>query len=134
MFIKFLRWIGITACIMLIISCFLPWVYYADLNQHFTGFYSFKNEYGRPGKLLVVVGIIALLLMILPKLWAKRVNLFFTALCVGYSIKTYILFTSCYNNYCPEKLAGIYLMLLSSFIMLTAAVFPELRVGVKSTQ
>ena len=125
---------GIAACIALVISCFLPWVYYADLDQHFTGFYSYKNEYGKPGKLMFVLGIIAFLLMLLPKLWAKRINLFITALGVGYAVKTYILFTSCYNNYCPEKLAGIYLMLAAALLMLMAAVFPEMKLSSKSKE
>jgi hypothetical protein len=130
MAIKILHWIGIAACVLLIVSCFLPWVHYADINQDFTGFYSYKNEYGRPGKFFVLIGTVTLVFMILPKLWAKRANLFITALGVGYAIKTYILFTSCYNVYCPEKLTGIFLMLVTSVVMLIAAVFP----GVKLTE
>ena len=129
MFIRIIYWLGITACIVLIMSCFMPWAYYADLKQYFIGFYSFQNEYGRPGKFLVLVAVIALVFMLLPKLWAKRANLFLCALGVGYTIKTYILFGSCYNNYCPEKQVGIYLMLISSVVMLAATIFPELKVS-----
>ena len=126
MIIKFLHWLGIAACVALIVSCFLPLAYYADLKQFFTGFYSYQNEYGRPGKFLAVFAVLAIILMLLPRLWAKRVNLFVCALTVGYTIKTYILFSSCYNNYCPEKQPGIYLMLLSSILMLAESIFPEL--------
>ena len=129
MFVKLLYWTGIAACIALIISCFLPWVHYADINQDFNGFYSYGNHYGKPGKLLVAIGVITLLFTLLPKLWAKRVNLFLTALCVGYTIKTYILFTSCYNVYCPQKLAGIYIMLGASVMMLIASVFPGIKMN-----
>lgn len=127
MAIKIIHSLGIVACIALIISCFLPWTYYADLNQHFTGFYSYGNNYGKPGKFLIVAGAAALLFMLLPKIWAKRVNLFLCALTVGYTIKTYVLFVSCYNSYCPEKLPGIYLMLFSSVMILVASVFPRLK-------
>ena len=75
--------------------------------------------------------VIALIFMLLPKLWAKRVNLFLCALATGYAIKTYIQFSSCYGAYCPDKQAGIYLMLISSVFMLVAAVFPELKGGIK---
>ena len=131
MTVKIVHWLGLAACVVLIVSCFLPWAYYADINQTFTGMYSYKNEYGRPGKYLAVIGAITLTLMLLPKIWAKRVNLFLCALTVGYTIKTYILFGSCYNNYCPEKQTGLYLMLFSSVIMLAASVFPEFRIGEK---
>lgn len=125
--------IGLVACILLIISCFLPWMYYADphiateAQKTFTGFYTYQNQYGKPGKLLVLIGVIVLVLMLLPKIWAKRANLFITALGVGYSIKTYVLFTSCYNAYCPEKKIGLFIMMASMLVLLVAAVFPDLK-------
>ncbi|MBK7434973.1 MAG: hypothetical protein IPI66_14520 [Chitinophagaceae bacterium] len=128
MFLKSLYWIGLAACVLLIVSCFLPWLYYADLNQSFTGFYSYKNEYGRPGKFLLVMTVLIMVFMVLPKVWAKRSNLFLCALTVAYAFKTYVLFTSCYNNYCPQKLAGIYLMLGASVVMLLASCFPTMNI------
>ncbi len=133
MVLKFLHWVGLAACITLIVSCFMPWSYYADASiikeaeRTFTGFYSLGNNYGKPGKFLVGLGVIALTLMLLPKIWAKRTNLFVCALTVGYAIKSYILFTSCYNAYCPEKKLGVFLMLISSIVMLIASAFPNLR-------
>jgi phosphatidylglycerophosphate synthase len=129
MAVKYLHWLGIIACITLIVSCFLPWVYYADINQNFTGFYSYKNQYGRPGKFLVALGAVALLFMLLPKVWAKRANLFICALLLAYAVKSYILFSSCYNNYCPQKLFSLYLMVFCTVIMLVAAIFPKMKMG-----
>jgi hypothetical protein len=128
MIVKYLHWLGIAACITLIISCFLPWVHYADINQNFTGFYSYQNQYGKPGKLLVVLGTIILIFMLLPRIWAKRTNLFICALVVAYAIKTYILFSSCYNNYCPQKLFGLYLMVFCTVLMLVAAALPKMTI------
>ena len=129
MFPKILQKAGIIACIILLLSCFMPWAFYADIHETFTGFYSFQNQYGKPGKFLSVMAMIAFALMMLPKIWAKRANLFVCALAVGYAIKTYILFTSCYNAYCPEKKAGIFIMLLSTIIMLISSAFPDLKIN-----
>lgn len=126
MLVKYLHWIGIAACILLIVACFIPWAHYADINETFTGFYSFKNQYGRPGKLLTILASLIFVFMLLPKVWAKRANLFLAALTLGYAIKSYVLFTSCYNAYCPEKQAGIFLMLISAFVILLASVFPDM--------
>ena len=127
MFVKILNRAGIAACIVLIVSCFVPWVHYADIDQTFTGFYSFKNQYGKPGKFLVGAGVIVLTCMLVPKVMAKRINLFLSALTLAYAVKTYILITSCYNNYCPEKLPGIYIMLIAAALMMVAAVFPNMK-------
>jgi hypothetical protein len=132
---KILHWIGLAACVLLIIACFLPWAYYNDASivneadRTFTGFYSYGNNYGKPGKFLVLIALIAFCFMLLPKIWAKRTNLFVCALGVGYAIKSYILFTSCYNAYCPEKKAGIFLVLACTIVMLIAAAFPDLKLA-----
>jgi hypothetical protein len=131
MITKILHWVGVAAAIALIIVCFMPWVYYADINETFTGFYTFKNNYGKPGKLLLVVGIGGLIFMLMPKVWAKRINLFLSALGVGYAIKTYILYTSCYSAYCPQKLWGIYVMMIATVVLMIASVFPNLRIEEK---
>ena len=100
---RIIYWLGIAACIVLIIACFLPWTYHADVGKNFTGFFSEKNAYGKPGRFFIIFTVIILTLMLLPKLWAKRTNIFMGAVVIAYAIKTYILFTSCYNAYCPRK-------------------------------
>lgn len=128
---KYLTKIGLAACILLVISCFLPWTYYADIDKTFTGFYSEQNSYGKPGYFLVLLTVAIFICMLIPKIWAKRTNLFLSALAVGYAIKTYILFTSCYNAYCPEKKIGIYLMFISTIMMLVCSAFPDMKLEEK---
>lgn len=124
---RFIYWLGIAACIVLIIACFLPWTYHADVSKNFTGFFSEKNAYGKPGRFFIFFAVIILALMLLPKLWAKRTNIFMGAVVIAYAIKTFILFTSCYNAYCPEKKAGVFLMLFSSLIIFIATLFPTMK-------
>ncbi len=128
---KYYKWIGFFACALLIISCFLPWAYYADLNKTFNGFFSEKNNYGKPGKFFVFFAIISIVLIYLDKIWAKRTLLFFAALNIGYLIKTYILFTSCYNTYCPEKRIGLYLLIISSVFIMIVSIFPDMKIETK---
>ena len=125
---KILHWLGLSACVLLIISCFLPWAYYKDIDTTFTGFYSLQNHYGKPGLLLSLIATLVFILTLLPKIWAKRANLFLGALAVGYAIKSFVLFTSCYNAYCPERRIGIYLMLGSTIVMLIATIFPDMKI------
>ncbi len=124
---KYSKWIGVAACLFLIAACFAPWTYHSDINKTFTGFFSENNAYGKPGKFLTFFAVISAILILLTKVWAKRTHLFLAALFTGYAIKTYILFTSCYNAYCPEKKYGIYLMLISCLIILIVSIFPEMK-------
>ena len=127
MFLKILKWSSTAACFLLIVACFLPWTYHADINKTFTGFFSEQNMYGRPGKFLTLFAMVSVVMIWLAKIWAKRFHLFFAALTMGYAVKTYILFTSCYNAYCPDKKFGIYLMMICCGVILVAAIFPDLK-------
>ncbi len=124
---KHSQWIGIAAAVLLIVSCFLPWTFYPDLNIDFTGFFSANNDYGKPGKLFVVFALVAIVFYYLPKIWAKRWNLLFTALTMAWAIRCFILFSGCYKAICPEKKIGLWLMLTTSAVMLLMAFFPDLR-------
>ncbi len=105
----------------------MPWTFHADLGKDFTGFFSEQNKYGKPGKFLIIIAAAIGVFMVLPKLWAKRTNLFLGALLIAYAIKSYILYTSCYMAYCPEKKAGVFLMLFSSLMIFIATVFPNMQ-------
>lgn len=121
---KFSKWIGIGACMMLIAVCFMPWTYHADIQKRFTGFFSQNDTYGKPGKFIIFFCIISIILFLVEKIWAKRTQLFVSGLMIAYTIKTYILYSSCYNAYCPDKKLGIYLVLLLPILIFTLALFP----------
>jgi hypothetical protein len=119
--------IGILACLLIMVSCFMPWTFHPDLQKYFTGFYSEQNMYGRPGKLFLIFAIISILLFVIPKVWAKRTNWLIAALTIAYTVKTYFLFTSCYSGICPIKQFGIYLLLASVVVMFLAALLPDMK-------
>jgi hypothetical protein len=124
---KYSNYIGIMAAIVLIIACFLPWAYYPDIDKTFTGFFSEQNRYGKPGKLIVFFAITAMALFIIPRVWAKRLNMVMAALTLAFSVRCYMLFSACYRGTCPEKNSGIYLIVITSFIMIIASVLPDMK-------
>jgi len=69
-----------------------------------------------------------ILFFIIPKLWAKRGNIFVAAITIAFAIKSYILYTSCYQGLCPEKRPGIFLVLAASLIAFFSALLPDLPV------
>ena len=128
--------IGITACLAIIGACFLPWCHYNNINETFTGFnvtrFSTGNYYGRSGRVITIFSGIILLLMMVKKVWAKRINLFMAALLFAYCIRTYIIFTSALFEGEVEKKAGIYLIIIFSAIIMISAVFPKIELKKES--
>jgi hypothetical protein len=124
---KYSQWIGIAAAIILVIAGFLPWTYHPDLNKNFTGFFTENNIYGKPGNVFVVMSIIASVFFAIQKVWAKRWNMFICALILSYAIKSFIMYSGCYRGICPDKLAGLWIMLASAVLMMVMALFPDVK-------
>jgi hypothetical protein len=125
---KYSQWIGVLAAIALSVACFLHWTWYPDLHQYFSGFYSADNLYGKPGKVLIFFAAVAIVFYAIPKIWAKRWNMIVCCILVGFAIRTFIVFGTCYRGICPEKQFGIWLMLGTAIVMLVATLLPDLKV------
>ncbi len=124
-FTAYSKWVSLAAAMLMVIVCFIPWAYYPDLNKSFTGFFSENNIYGKPGKLLIFFAVFNVLAQFSKSIFLKRANLLLMALNLAYAIKSYIVFAECYKGYCPEKQAGIYLMVFAAVVLLVTAVLPS---------
>jgi hypothetical protein len=131
---KFSQWIGILAAIVLIISGFTNWTWYPDIHKYFTGFVSENNIYGKPGKIFIYFSSVAILFFAIPRVWAKRWNVFICTLIVAFAIRTFILYTSCYSGVCPVKQPGIWIMIASAAVILLCALLPDLKLKDKSPE
>ncbi|MEJ7626022.1 MAG: hypothetical protein WKF35_04080 [Ferruginibacter sp.] len=107
----------------------MPWAYYHNVQETFTGFHVIQfpagSYYGKAGIPISIMASIVLLFMLIPKLWAKRFNLFIAAVLFAYTLRTYIIFTSALFEGEVEKFAGIYLVILLSVVILVCTLFPK---------
>ena len=122
-----MKWIGLLAAIALITACFFPWVFIESKNITLTGVASEGTSFGKPGYFHLVLAVLYLLFHFTPRIWAKRVNLLIAALNIGWAARNYFLISACSGGECPEKKVGLYVVLISSFVMLIAALFPNLK-------
>ena len=125
---KHSQWIGIAAAVLLIAASYMPWAYFPDLGKEFTGFYSEQNRYGRPGKFLIIFSMLMIVLFLIPKIWAKRTNLFMGVITFAFAVRSFIVFGRCYRGICPERRTGIFLVVFAAAITLAAALLPDLPV------
>jgi hypothetical protein len=122
---RYSPWLALAALATLAMSCWLPWTWHADLGMHFTGFRTERNIYGKPGKLLLILGTLTAAAAWIPRIWAKRAALLLSALNLAYAVKSYLVFSACYLGYCPEKKAGLFLMVAAVAALLLASLFPH---------
>ena len=129
---KYALYTGIAAALLLIIFCFIPWAYYPDLHESFTGFYSKQNTYGKPGKTFIFLSLLSIALFLVPKIWAKRMNQVLCVLIFAYAMKNYFIYAACYLGICPEIRLGLIGMLLFSLIILVSSLLSKADIKLKA--
>lgn len=122
-----MKWIGLIATIALVIACFFPWVFIESKNITVRGIDSTGTTFGKPGYFHFILAAIFIAFNFTPRIWAKRMNLLVTALNIGWATRNYFLISACAGGECPEKKAALYVVLISSFVMLVAALLPKVQ-------
>ena len=129
---RYMKWVGLFAVILLIVSCFLPWVILPSRNIIVSGVESTGTNFGKPGYTHFVLSFFFIIFHFIPRLWAKRVNLLIVALNIAWAIRNYFIISMCREGDCPEKQIGLWLVLLASALVLIAALFPDIKLKEES--
>jgi len=115
------------AVILLIVSCFLPWVIIPSKNIVVSGVESTGTNFGKPGYNHFVLSFFFIIFHFIRRLWAKRSNLLVVALNIAWAIRNYFIISMCREGDCPEKQIGLWLVLFASVLILVAALFPDIQ-------
>jgi hypothetical protein len=128
---KYSQLIGIVAAAGIIVACFLPWSYITSQQLVISGLHTTGTSFGKPGMMNMILAVVSVIFFLLPKIWAKRTNLFIAALGLAWSIRNYLLVTSCMMGECPEKRPGIFLLLLCAIVVQLMTFFPKIELKQK---
>jgi hypothetical protein len=126
--LRYASYAGVAAALLLILCCFIPWAYYPDLHQNFTGFYSEQNQYGKPGKTFIFLSAISIFFFLVRKIWAKRANQLVSVLIFAYALKTYFMYAGCYLGICPSVKFGLIGILGFSLIILISSLLTKMEI------
>jgi hypothetical protein len=78
----------------------------------------------------VIAGICTILFLV-PKIWAKRVNVIIAAIGLAWALRNYLLVGTCSMGECPQKKIGLYLLLFFSIGMLLMSFLPRVPLNTK---
>ncbi len=123
---RWMKWIGLAAAITLIIACFMVWITLPSKNITITGVDAGGTNVGRPGYFHFICTFFFLVFSLVPRVWAKRANLFVAPINLAWAVRSFFIVTGCRAGECPEKHVAVYLILVASALMLGAALFPDL--------
>ncbi len=119
------QWLAIISVCALVLGCFLPWMQIPDTSIRITGVDTAGTRFGKPALVHFVLAALVLVCTLTPKIWAKRINLLFAALNLSWAIRNFGIIPRCDGGICPEKLIGLYLVMLASVLIMVAVLFPK---------
>jgi hypothetical protein len=122
-----MKWIGLLATIALVIACFFPWVFIESKSITVSGIESAGTNFGKPGYFHFFLSAFYVIFNFTPRIWAKRFNILVATLNIAWAVRNYLLISACSGGECPEKEAALYVVLISSIVMLVAALTPNLK-------
>jgi hypothetical protein len=126
---QMIRWIAMAVAVVLILSCFYPWVSVEEKNIVISGFRSNISDYGKPGILHAFITGICLLFLLLNRAWSIRTAFFVSVFNIAWAFRNFIILSACRGGVCPVKHPALYAVLLSSivFSLLIVIVRPKQR-------
>jgi len=125
---KYSQVAGIVSAIAVIAICKMPWIYISSIRVTVTGLYSGGTSFGKPGLLNIAFAILSIIFFSIQKIWAKRTNVFIVTMNFAWSLRNYLLLSTCQSGECPEKKAGLYLLVLASLLMLLTSFLPKVKI------
>ena len=124
---KYTQTIGIIASLIVIVCSFLPWSIVVSEHISISGFKTEGTRFGKPGLFLNFFTIIAIVLFLIPAIWAKRTNIFIGAIVFTWSLRNYILVSTCLMGECPEKQPALYTLVIASGVVMVMSLLPKLN-------
>jgi hypothetical protein len=124
---KYAQTIGIIAALIVLICSFLPWSFVVSEQITISGFETKGTRFGRPGLFLNFFTIIAIVLFLIPTIWAKRTNIFIGAIVFTWSLRNYILVSTCLMGECPVKQPALYTLVIASGVVMVMTLLPKLN-------
>lgn len=123
---KNLKWVGLLAAGLLVLSCFQDWVIVKSINLHISGVQTEGTTFGKPAAMHFLLTAFFVVFTLVPRVWAKRFNLLAGSINLAWALRNYFEVGACSGGECPEKQVGIYLMLGASIVMLISTFFPDM--------
>lgn len=116
-----MKWFSLAAAVILIVSCYQPWIIVLSKQIIISGVDARGTSFGKPGYFNLLLTSFYIVLTLVPRLWAKRVNIFIATINMAWLFRNYLLLSRCEAGECPQKQSFFYIFILAGVCMFIGA-------------
>ena len=117
--------LSLLSVVLLVISCFLPWMTIDSKGITITGVNTTGTLYGKPAYFHFLWSGLYLLFLLINKVWSKRAAVGMAAFNIAWTARNFLLLPACQMGECPNRKEGLYLLLISAILMFVTPLLPE---------
>jgi len=128
---KYSQTIGLMLAVFLLFLTTQPLVIIESRQWVITGWKVAETNFGQPGKFMLYMGVMNIILFALPYIPAKRFNMVFAILNFSWTIRNFLILSACAMGECPQKQWALYACILVSFAILIMTFLPKIEVNKK---
>lgn len=128
---KYSQTIGIILTLFLLYLTTQPLVIIESRNWVITGWKVAETNFGQPGKFMLYMGVMNIILFGLPYIPAKRFNMVFAILNFSWTIRNFLILSACAMGECPQKQWSLYACIMVSFAILIMTFLPKIDINKK---
>jgi hypothetical protein len=128
---KYSQTIGLMLTAFLLFLTTQPLVIIESRQWVITGWKVAETNFGQPGKFMLYMGVMNIILFALPYIPAKRFNMVFAILNFSWTIRNFLILSACAMGECPQKQWALYACILVSFAILIMTFLPKIEVSKK---
>lgn len=125
---KYSQTIGIIASLLIVTTGFFNWVFVPGLNRYFTGLDMKAIMMGSPIYINYFLATIIIILFALPKIWAKKLNMFVAGIGGAWNLRNFILLGSCADGDCLMRQPALWLYFILGLFVFLMALLPKMQV------
>jgi len=128
---KYSQTIGLILTAFLLFLTTQPLVIIESRHWVITGWKVAETNFGQPGKFMLYMGVMNIILFALPYIPAKRFNMVFAILNFSWTIRNFLILSACAMGECPQKQWALYACIVVSFAILIMTFLPKIEVNKK---
>lgn len=117
---RIIKWLGVVAAIALIVACFFPWVYIKGFGT--VSGISVPQKTEKPILFHLFCVVLYLVRLLVTKVWVVYMAIIAAVINIGWAFRNFS-FTFNYQGNYPDAYPAIYVVLISSIVMIVAVLF-----------
>jgi hypothetical protein len=117
--------LSLLSVVLLVVSCFLPWMTIESKGIAITGVDTTGTLYGKPAYFHFVWAGLYLLFLAINKVWSKRAAIGLAGFNIAWTARNFLFLPACQMGECPVRKEGLYLLVAAAALMFVTPMLPE---------